>query len=347
MEEKVEYLLERIAEAVGGRITGDADMVIRGAASFEDAASDEITLAGTGRFLKKIDQTGAGAVIVPENFQGTSRTILQVDNPQAAFARVLKLFHAPPRPASGISPSADTGENFVCGDGAAIAPFVAIGHDVTLGDRVTLHPGVFIGDDVVVGNDVEIFPNVSIMARTRIGNRVAIHAGSVIGCDGFGYAPDGREYLKIPHTGNVRIDDDVEIGACNTIDRAKFGTTRICRGVKTDNLVQIAHNVIVGEDTVIVAQVGISGSVTIGSHVILAGQAGVAGHLEIGDNATVGPRSGISKSVPPGQVVSGAPEMPHRHWLKVVGVTQRLPEMKKKLSELEKRLEALESDQDR
>jgi UDP-3-O-[3-hydroxymyristoyl] glucosamine N-acyltransferase len=190
---------------------------------------------------------------------------------------------------------------------------------------------------------VTLFPNVTILARCRIGNRVIIQAGTVIGSDGFGYAPDGRTYRKIQHVGIVQIDDDVEIGAGNTIDRATFGRTWIQRGVKTDNLVHIAHNVTVGEDTVLVAQVGISGSVTIGRHVVIAGQAAVSGHLEIGDDVIIGPRGGVAKSLPNGVVVSGGPEMPHRTWLKVQRIMPRLPEFKKKLDEFEKRLKKLEN----
>jgi UDP-3-O-[3-hydroxymyristoyl] glucosamine N-acyltransferase len=194
----------------------------------------------------------------------------------------------------------------------------------------------------VIGDDVVLYPNVSILERCEIGSRVIIHAGSVIGSDGFGFALHEGGYSKIPQTGIVRIDDDVEIGACNTIDRATFGRTWIKRGVKTDNLVHIAHNVVVGEDTVLVAQVGISGSVKIGNRAILAGQAGVAQHVSIGDRAIIGPQSGVAKSVAEDQVVSGSPEMPHRLWLKVSNLIPKLPEMRKKIGELEKRIERLE-----
>jgi UDP-3-O-[3-hydroxymyristoyl] glucosamine N-acyltransferase len=218
---------------------------------------------------------------------------------------------------------------------------VVIGANVNIGERVWLHPGVVIGDNVSIGNDCIIYPNTTILERCIIADRVIIHAGTVIGSDGFGFAPDGKSYHKIPHTGNVQIDDDVEIGANNTIDRATFGTTHIGRGVKTDNLVHIAHNVIVGENTVIVAQVGVSGSVTIGKNVILAGQAGVAGHLTIGDGATVGPQTGVGKPVPEGQIVSsGIPEMPHRLWLRVQRLIPKLPDFNRRLSQLEKKIKS-------
>jgi len=201
---------------------------------------------------------------------------------------------------------------------------------------------VVIGDNVVIGNDVMIYPNVTVLDRCTIGNRVIIHAGTVIGSDGFGFAPDGKKYYKVPHTGIVRIDDDVEIGAGNTIDRATFGKTWIKSGVKTDNLVHIAHNVTVGENSVLVAQVAIGGSVSIGKNVILAGQAAIADHLILGDDVTVVGQSGVAKSVPSGETVSGSPAIPHRLWLRVQKILPRLPDLKKKLEDIEKRLKRIE-----
>jgi UDP-3-O-[3-hydroxymyristoyl] glucosamine N-acyltransferase len=270
---------------------------------------------------------------------------VRVNNPHVAFAKVLELFYPASRAKTGISSKACIGENFVCGKNVSIAPFVVIQNSVTFGDAVTVHPNVVIGDNVVIGSNVLIYPNVTILERCIIGSRVTIHAGTVIGSDGFGFAPDGQQYLKIPHIGIVQIDDDVEIGACNTIDRATLGKTWIRQGVKTDNLVQIGHNVTVGENTVLVSQVGISGSVTIGRHAVLAGQAGVSGHLTIGDGVTIGPQSGIAKSIPKGETVSGSPEMPHRLWLKVQRIIPRLPELKRRILEIEKRLSRIEEKQ--
>ena len=338
----MELTLAEIAEMVEGELFGDTEKKICGAASFEDANSDEITFAGNAKFLKRIDETSAGAVFVPQDFQAGTKNLVKVNNPQLAFIKVLNLFHPASKPGAGISSSAYIGKKFVCGEDVSIAPFVVIGDNVTLGDRVIVHPSVVIGDNVSMGDDVQIYPNVSILERCIIGNRVTIHAGTVIGSDGFGFSPEGGKYYKIPHTGIVQIEDDVEIGAVNTIDRATFGKTRICRGVKTDNLVQIAHNVTVGENTIIVAQVGISGSVTIGKNAILAGQAGIAGHLNIGDHAIVGPKAGVGKSVPEGQVVSGAAAMPHKLWLRVQNVLPKLPEFIKKISKIEKRLNKIE-----
>ena len=334
--------LKVIVEAVQGRLKGDPDMMIAGVSPFETAGPDQITLAGTPKFLKKISETGAGAVIVPMKFEASEKPLVRVNNPQVAFARVVELFHPAPAPRDFIGPGARIGENFAGGKAVTIYDGVVIGERVSVGDRVRLHPGVVIGNEVAIGDDVEIFPNVTVRERCRIGNRVIIHSGTVIGSDGFGFAPDGEAYHKIPHTGIVRIDDDVEIGALNAVDRATFGETWIQKGVKTDNLVHIAHNVTIGENTLLVAQVGISGSTTVGRHAILAGPAGVSGHLKIGNNVIIGPQAGIAKSIPDESVVSGSPEMPHAQWLRVQTVVPRLPEMKKQIADLEKRLKALE-----
>lgn len=341
----MELSLASIAEIVEGEISGDGNQKICGAAAFDDAKDDEITFAGQSKFLKRIDDTDAGAVIVPQNFQGATKNIVRVDNPQLAFIKVLNLFYPSLKPAAGISQDAYIGKAFLCGEDVSIAPFSVIGDNVTFGHRVVLFPNVVIGDNVILGNDVKIYPNVTILERCIIGDRVTIHCGTVIGSDGFGFAPEGGKYHKIPHTGLVQIDNDVEIGAGNTIDRATFGKTWIRSGVKTDNLVHIAHNVIVGENSLLVGQVGISGSVTIGKNTIFAGQAGVAGHLKIGDNAIVGPQAGLAKSVPDGETVSGTPAMPHRMWLRVQRIIPKLPELAKKLSGIDQRLKKLEEEQ--
>ncbi len=335
--------LSELAALVQGNIIGNAEEVIHGVAPFELAGEGQITVAGNAKFLKKLGNCAAAAVIVPLDFQTDSHNLVQVDNPMVAFAKIMQYFHPPIQPATGIDPGATVGEDFKRGQNVTVGPKVVIGRQVTVGDRVWIQPGVVVGDEVVIGDDVIIYPNVTIQARCIVGSRVIINAGTVIGSDGFGFAPDGKCYHKIPHIGIVQIDDDVEIGANNTIDRGTFGKTYIGRGVKTDNLVHIAHNVSVGENTVLVAQVGISGSVTIGKNAILAGQAGVAGHLTIGDGATVGPKTGVGKSVPDGQIVSaGIAEMPHRLWLRVQRMIPKLPEFGKRLAALEKKLKRLE-----
>lgn len=338
----MELLLYRIAEITQGEVKGDMNKVIRDVAPFDTASEDEITFASEAKYLKRLDQTDAGAVIVPKTFEASTKNIIRVDNPRLAFVKVLELFHPCTKPTSGISSNVSIGQPFSHGQEISIAPFVVIGDNATLGHRVILYPNVVIGDNVVLGDDVKIYPNVTILDRSIIGNRVIIHAGSVIGSDGFGFVPDGGKYYKIPHTGIVQIDDDVEIGAGNTIDRSTFGKTWIQRGVKTDNLVHIAHNVTVGENSILVAQVGISGSVTIGKNVVIAGQSAVAGHLTIGDNVTVGGQSGVAKSIPDGETVSGSYAMSHRLYLRVQKIIPQLPELKKRLSEMEKKLKKIE-----
>jgi len=337
-----ELSISKIAELVGGEVVGDGDFVIRGVASFDAAGRYDLTFAASASYKQRIDETGAGAVIVPFDLLQSKKILVRVKDPYLALAKVSTLFRTARRLVIGISPQATVGRDFRCGKDISAYPGVFIGDNVTVGDRVTLDPGVMVGHGVKMGDDVVVRPNASILDRCQIGNRVLIHAGSVIGSDGFGFASDGEKYYKIPQIGIVRIDDDVEIGACNTIDRATFGQTWVKRGVKTDNLVHIAHNVVVGEDTVLVAQVGISGSVTIGSHVILAGQAGVAQHVTIGSRVTVGGQSGIGKSIPDGQTVSGTPGMPHRLWLRASSIIPKLPDMRRKMTELDRRIEKLE-----
>lgn len=338
----MKHTLSEIARQVGGEVRGNPDTEITGAAPFDQATEEQITLAAGARFLKRLGETRAGAVIVPFDCKETTRTTLAAGNPALAFAKAIEIFHPAPEPQEHVHPTAHVGDGVRKGRRVFIGPSAVIGDRVVMGDRVRIHPGVVIEPDVVIGDDVEIWPNVTIRSRCRIGSRVVIHPGTVIGGDGFGFSPDGNRYHKIPHTGIVQIDDDVEIGALNAIDRATFGKTWIQRGVKTDNLVHVAHNVIVGEDTLLVAQVGIAGSAVIGRHAILAGQAGVTGHLTIGNNAVIGPQAGVGRSVPDGEVVSGSPEMPHKLWLRVQRIIPGLPDIKKKLAELEKRMKKVE-----
>ncbi|MCP3951136.1 MAG: UDP-3-O-(3-hydroxymyristoyl)glucosamine N-acyltransferase [Desulfobacterales bacterium] len=334
-----------IADIIDGKISGDARVEINGVAVFETAASTDITYIDSAKFLKTIGETRAGGVIVPEDFGGPAPCpVIRTANPKLGFARILEVFHPDQPIAPGISPRADIGENTVIGQDVSINAFVSIGARVSLGDRVNLYPGVCIGADTIIGDDTVIYPNVTIMDHCCIGKRVKIHAGSVIGSDGFGFVPDGNTHFKIKHIGSVQIDEDVEIGANNTIDRGTFGKTHICRGVKTDNLVHVAHNVTVGEDTLLVGQVGIAGSASIGKHAIVAAQAGVGQHVTVGDNAIVGPQAGLTKSIEKGAIYSGTLAMPHNLWMRAQGVMRHLPALKKKIDKIEKRLHLLDED---
>jgi UDP-3-O-[3-hydroxymyristoyl] glucosamine N-acyltransferase len=332
----MKFTLLEIAEAINGEIIGDRNKVIHGPAPFEIAGPNDITFAGSGKYIKRLENSKAGAVIVPNDTKTAPVHLVTVGNPQASFAKVLGLFYPKKKPNPGISPTAIIGKRFQCGEDVSIGHGVCIANDVTIGDRVVLRPGVVVEQHVTIGNDVVIYPNVSILDKSIIGNRVIIHSGTVIGSDGFGFAPDRGEYVKIPHAGIVRIDDDCEIGANNTIDRGTLGETFIKRGVKTDNLVHIAHNVTIGEHTVLAAQGGIAGSATIGNHAVLAGQVGISGHITIGNNVTIGPQAGVVKPVSDGSVVSGSPEMPHRLWLRVQRLIPKIPELAKRITQLEK-----------
>jgi UDP-3-O-[3-hydroxymyristoyl] glucosamine N-acyltransferase len=336
----IEITLSDLLIRLDGDIIGDSSRIIRGAAPFHEAGGDDITFADSAGLLKKIAETRAGAVLVPRSFAArTEACLLRTDNPRLAFARIMPLFFHRPGPAPGIAVTAVIGRRATIGRDVSIGHYTVIGENSRIGDRSRIHPGVIIGDGVQIGQDTEIYPNVTIYNDAQIGSRVIIQAGCVIGSDGYGFVADGEQQVKIPQVGIVVIDDDVEIGACNTIDRATFGKTWIKRGVKTDNHVHIAHNVVVGENTLIVAQVGIAGSTTIGRNVIMAGQAGIGGHITIGDRAIVGPQAGVARSLPAGAVVSGTPEMPHPLWLRVHQIIPRLPELKKRIADIEKRLD--------
>jgi UDP-3-O-[3-hydroxymyristoyl] glucosamine N-acyltransferase len=337
----MKIVLSRIAALVGGTVRGDPDRVIEGVAAFESASPEDITFAVLPKFLKRIGDTAAGAVIVPRDAKSDDKDLLIAANPQAAFAKTVALFHPSASPVPGVSPLAFLGQHSRLGEGSAVSAFVYIGRDVRVGRRCVLHPHVFIGDEAVIGDDVVIYPNVTIRDKCRIGNRVVIHAGTVIGSDGYGYAQEDGRHHKIPQIGIVQIDDDVEIGACNTIDRATLGKTWIQRGVKTDNLVHIAHNVTVGEDSLLVAQVGIAGSTTLGKGVILAGKAGTGPHVTIGDGAILAPKASVVKSVKSGEVLIGSPGIPRRQWMRIHRVYARLPELRDKVTALEKRLDRL------
>ncbi|MCP4666781.1 MAG: UDP-3-O-(3-hydroxymyristoyl)glucosamine N-acyltransferase, partial [Deltaproteobacteria bacterium] len=272
-------------------------------------------------------------------FQGPQ---VKVPDPGLGYARVAALFEPPVPRHPGISDRAAVNDSSRIGKDVSIYPMVYVGEDVFIGDHAILFPGVFIGDRVRIGNRTVIYPNVSIWQDCVIGNDVMIHAGTVIGSDGFGFVRDGPVSVKIPQRGIVQIDDEVEIGANNSIDRATLGKTWIQRGVKTDNQVHVAHNVVIGEDSIVVAQTGISGSVRIGREVIIGGQVGVIDHLEIGDGAMVAAQSAVIKDVPPGEVVSGSPSMPHRRHLKVIREIKRLPQLNERLRLLERKVKELE-----
>lgn len=338
----MEKSLKELAACLGGRIIGDENIRITGTAALDTAGEGDITFLANPRYAEKVAATRASAVIVPPGANLFGKNGIETENTYLAFARVLTMFHVVPGQPKGTMEGAYIGKNVVMGQDVTIYPGACVGDNVRIGDRVTLFPGAVLYEGVELGDDVTLHANVAIRERCRIGNRVTIHCGTVIGSDGFGYAPDGKGWYKIPQLGIVVIEDDVEIGANVAIDRAALDATLVRKGTKIDNLVQIAHNCIIGENCMIVSQVGISGSTRLGDHVTLAGQVGLAGHLEIGANTIVGAKSGVPGNLPANAMFSGIPAIHHKEWLRSVSTLPRLPDMRKTLNALEKRVQELE-----
>ena len=334
--------LKELAEWVGGTVAGDGEVEISGVAAIEEAQPGDITFVANPKYLKMLDKTHATAVIVLPEIHQTDKPLLRVTNPNLAFTKILTLFSLKPYQPRGIDSNARISPTAQLGQDLSIYPFVYIGDHCRIGDRITLYPCVYIGEDSSIGEGSILYPNVSIYPRTVIGKRVILHSGVVVGSDGFGYVKEGRKNVKIPQVGTVEIEDDVEIGANTTIDRAALGKTIIRRGVKIDNLVQVGHNVVIDEDSILCGQVGISGSTKIGSNVTLAGQVGVVDHIKIGDNVTVGAQSGVMNDLPANQAYTGSPTLPHRDFLHMAAVLPKLPEIRKTLIQIEKRSKRIE-----
>ncbi len=333
-----------IAERLGGLLEGDGHAVITGLAGIREAQAGQLSFVANPQYAAAAAATQASAVIVAADWsRPCSAALIRVNNPDKAFAAAAQWFAPPaPPPLTGVHPTAIVAPDVILGGGAALGPYCVVEAGARIGERAILHAGCYIGHGAAVGADCRLYPHVSIREYCRLGDRCILHNGVVIGSDGFGYVQEGAIRRKIPQIGIVVIGDDVEIGANTTVDRARFGQTRIGNGVKIDNLVQIAHNVIIGDNAVIVAQVGISGSSTIGARAILAGQVGIAGHLTIGEDVIIGAQSGVSKSIPAKSFVLGSPAQPYEKTVKIHAMTMRLPELKEKLAALEQRLAALE-----
>jgi len=332
------FTLREIAERLAGEVIGDEEIRITGINALTEASEGEISFFTGPRYKDHLTQTKASALLVPRRLDQFPGSQVIVSNPALAYARVAELFASPPARYPGISDRAFVQQSALVGNNVSVYPSVYVGDRAEIGDDVILFPGVFVGDRVRIGKRTVLFPNVSVMHDCIIGNDVVIHAGCVIGADGFGFVRDGATNVKIPQLGIVQIDDQVEIGANSCIDRAALGKTWVRSGVKMDNLVQIAHNVVIGEDTVIVAQAAIGGSVHIGRQVVIGGQVAIGDHVDISDRVMIGSQSGVPKSIPKGQVVSGTPAMPHRLWLKTSSLITRLPDFFARLKDLEKKL---------
>jgi UDP-3-O-[3-hydroxymyristoyl] glucosamine N-acyltransferase len=336
--------LSELANYVEGRVIGDGSVIIHKIAAIDEASPGEITFLAQPRYRKFLSQCRASAVIVGpgvvnDSESGSRLNYLETSNPYVAFAKVLQLFCSVPQFSRVVSPNAHVDNSAVLDDSVTVFPNAFVGPRVRIGKGTVVFPGVFLGAEAQIGADCVLHPNVVVREGCRLGDRVILHAGVIIGSDGFGYAGTGAQRVKIPQAGIVVIEDDVEIGANTTVDRATLGKTIIARGVKIDNLVQIAHNVTVGEHSVIAAQAGIAGSTRIGKSVTLAGQVGVVNHVEIGDGAMIGPQSGIPKSVSPGAILSGGiAAAPHHEWLKVMTLLPQLPKLWSTVRSLEKRV---------
>ena len=345
----MDLTIDELAALLGGRVLSghgrerDGSWRVTGAASISDAGERDVTFFGNPRYLPALKACKAGCVLVPEGFdEPVSAVPIAVANPTVAFSLVLERFTSPPVPfAPGVHPTAVIGEGVCLGAGVSIQPHAVIEPGASIGDGTIIGAGVYVGHGTRIGVGCHIYPNVTSRERCVLGNRVIIHPGAVIGGDGFGFELVAGRHAKIPQTGIVQIDDDVEIGSNATVDRARFGRTWIGEGTKIDNLVQIAHNVVVGKHVLMASQVGISGSTRVGNYATLAGQVGVVGHIEIGDQAVVGAQGGVSKSVAPKQFVWGTPACPMDEYKVRLAYVARLPRLANRVVELERLVEEL------
>jgi UDP-3-O-[3-hydroxymyristoyl] glucosamine N-acyltransferase len=335
--------LRDIAERLGCRLEGDGDIDIRRVAAIEDAGPGDLTFFTNLKYAAALKSTAASAVILGETAAPAPAAMLRTGHPYLAFARAMELFSDGWTPARGVHRLACVETGAVVAPDASVGAFTVVGEGARIGARTVVYPHVTIGRRAEIGDDCVIHARVSIRERVQIGHRVVLQDGAVIGSDGYGFArtPEGTHY-KIPQTGGLVIEDDVEVGANAAIDRPAVGETRIGAGTKIDNLVQIAHGVTVGRHVLLAAQVGVAGSSTIEDGVTLAGQVGVAGHITIGKGSIATAQTGIPNSLDPASFVSGYPAIPNREWLKASAVFRKLPELRKSLADLERRLAELE-----
>lgn len=336
--------LDDIAKLVGGEVVGDGRTVITGLSGIKEAQEGDLSFVANDRYFALVESTRASAVITPRHMEGLTCPSIRTDNPSLAFARIASLLIETETPhPRGVHPTAVVAADAVLGRDVAVGPYAVIEAGAEIGDRTMIYSGAYIGAKVGIGADSLIYPHVTIRERVVIGRRVIIHSGTVIGADGFGFVTTDGIHEKIPQLGIVEVEDDVEIGANVTVDRARFDKTVIGRGTKIDNLVQIAHNVRIGKNCIIVSQVGISGSTIIEDNVTLAGQVGVAGHLTIGAGAVVASKSGVPSSLGPKAVYWGIPAKPIMEAKRVNACVQRLPNYVKIIQDLQKRVAELES----
>lgn len=334
--------LGELARLVGGDLEGDPSLEIRGFASLESAGAGDLSFVAAERHLGAARRSAAAALIAPPGLDLAGRPAIRVVQPYAAVAAVVRVFFPEPAAAPGVHPTAHIADGARVAPTATVGAYAVIGEGSTIEDRAVLHPHVFVGPGCSVGAESVLHPHVVLRARVSLGRRVIVHPGSVLGADGFGYVFDGQAHRKIPQVGRVVVEDDVEIGANVTVDRATLGETVIGRGSKIDNLVQIGHNTVVGAGTIIVAQTGIAGSCRIGRGVVIGGQVGIADHVTVGDGAQIGSQSGVHREVPAGAGVIGTPAMPGDEGLRALAAFGRLPNLLREVRVLGRRLAALE-----
>ncbi len=332
-----------LAIAIGGRVHGNPERRVRGVATLDDAGPDDLSFLTNLRYRRVVDRSRAGAILVGPNLIIEGHDLLVAPDPYLALAEILELVHPPTRPAPGVSEDARIATRATIGADVAIAPFAVVGEGASLGDRVVLGAGVVVGEGSAVGHDTVLMPRVVLYPGTRVGARCVIHAGVVLGADGFGFATSSGTHRKVPQLGRVVVEDDVEIGANSSVDRGTLGETRIGRGTKIDDLVMVAHGAVIGPHGLLAAQSGVAGSTRIGSHVTMAGQSGAAGHLSIGDRVVVAAKSAVFSDVPDGAFVAGIPAVDHRAWKRSQAQMKTLPELRTRLKALEERLAALET----
>ncbi len=336
------YRLDDLAQRVGGEVRGDPDRLVRGIATLEQAGPDDLSFLTNPRYRKAAAESGAGAILVGTGTELAGCDLLQAKEPYVALAQLLELFHPQHPMQAGISPDARIGQDVRLGRDVRVGPFAVVGDRCELGDRAVVDAGCVLGQACRVGCDTRLRPRAVLYDGTEVGARCIIHAGVVLGGDGFGFATSAGKHRKVPQVGRVVVEDDVEIGANSTVDRAMLGHTHIGRGSKIDDLVMIAHGVWLGPDSLLAGQAGVAGSTRLGARATLAGQAGVSGHLELGEGVTVAAKSAVFQDLPAGAFVAGVPAADHAVWKRSQALFKRLPELRNQLRELRTRLVALE-----
>ncbi len=333
--------LTELAQCINATLHGSTDVLISGLSHLEGATCGDLSFVLKPKFHETAKKSQAAAFLTAQLLPDDPRPQLLCPNPMLAIVTLAQKYFSPPLPLRGIHPTAVTGHEVRIGPEVSIGPLVTVGDRAQIGSGVTIYAGVYIGEDSVIGDNCILYPHVSLLANCKLGHRVILHSGTVIGSDGFGYAQHEGRHQKIPQLGNVVIEDDVELGANVTVDRATFGSTLIKAGTKIDNQVQIAHNVAVGEHCIIVAQVGIAGSTRLGHHVMIGGQAGLVDHLIIGDQVKIASGAGVTNHVESNSTVGGRPAVAHNTWRKAQVLQYHLPDMRNDLRALRKEVEAL------